>query len=74
MPRQQDAPAAFNTIAAIARRLARGHDPASLARLNALVARLYQLSREEFQHVVDTFPLIALEERDRAIAEFQRSL
>jgi hypothetical protein len=72
VPQQKDAPAAFRAIATTARQLARRHDPASLARLNAHVARLYQLSREEFEHVVDTFPLVSHEERDRALREFQR--
>ena len=39
-------------------RSADGDDPHSSARLNARVARLYQLTREEFAHVLSTFPLI----------------
>lgn len=73
VPRQQDAPAAFNTIARLARGLARCDDPAAFARLNVQVARLYQLSRDEFHHILDTFPLIPQEDRDRIIGEFQRS-
>jgi hypothetical protein len=72
VPRQQDAPAAFDAIARLARDLARGDDPAALVRLNTQVARLYQLSRDEFRHVVDTFPLIPQEVRDRTVGEFQR--
>ena len=71
VPQQQDAPAAFRAIAATARQLARRHDPAALARLNARVARLYQLSREEFDHVVGTFPLVSREDRDGALREFK---
>ena len=73
VPQQKDAPAAFRAIAATARQLARRHDPASLARLNAHVARLYQLSREEFEYLLGTFPLIPREERDLALREFQRA-
>ncbi len=72
VPQQKDAPAAFTAIAATARQLGRRHDPAALARLNAQVARLYQLSREEFEHVVGTFPLIPRAERDQALREFLR--
>ena len=71
VPQEKNAPAAFRAIAATARQLARRADPASLAHLNAHIARLYQLSREEFEHVVNTFPLIPREERDRALREFK---
>ena len=71
LPRRLDAPSAFREIAASTRQLVRGSlkDRASvLARLNARVAVLFQLSRDEFAHVVGTFPLIPREERDRALA------
>ena len=45
-------------------------NPFALARLNALVARLYQLTREELAHVLDTFPLVPHEERDAALKAF----
>jgi hypothetical protein len=40
------------------------------ATLQALAARLYGLDRRQFQHVVDTFPLVPRAERDAAIAVF----
>jgi len=40
--------------------------------LNAVVAKLYQLTEEEFAHVLRTFPLIAKDERDRSMSEFLR--
>jgi hypothetical protein len=46
--------------------LARRRDPGALARLNALVAGLYQLSAAEFEHILNTFPLIPQTERDEA--------
>jgi hypothetical protein len=52
--------------------LRRRHEPAVEARLNAIVAKLYQLSEDEFAHVLHTFPLIAKDERDRAMSEFLR--
>ncbi len=73
VPQQKDAPAAFAAIAATARLLARQDDPAALARLNAHVARLYQLSWQEFEHILGTFPLIPREERERALREYKDS-
>ena len=64
------APAACREIAGLARLLARRRDPAALARLNARVAGLYQLSTAEFAHILGTFPLIPREERDAALRLF----
>jgi hypothetical protein len=63
----------FHEIAGLARLLARRSAPGASARLHALVARLYQLSPDEFEHVLSTFPLIAIEERDAAMREFLNS-
>ncbi len=38
--------------------------------LQALVGRLYELTTEEFTHVVGTFPLIPIEVRQAAVARF----
>ena len=70
LPRWEAAPATAREIAALARVLARREAPAAFARLNALVARLYQLSAAEFEHVLATFPLVDVAERERALAEF----
>jgi hypothetical protein len=40
--------------------------------MNALVARLYQLTPEEFQYVLDTFRLVPLHQRDAAFSAFVR--
>jgi N-6 DNA Methylase len=74
LPRHQDAPAAFPAIGAISRRLHRGSPPNRvdlLAALNAQVANLFQLSVDEFAHVLGTFPLVPQEERDRAMARYR---
>jgi Eco57I restriction-modification methylase len=71
IPTEEAAPAAFRDIAGLARLLARRHDHLAFARLNACVARLYQLSATEFEHVLATFPLIPIEERTRARALFR---
>jgi hypothetical protein len=44
-----------------------------LARLNALVAGIYQLTEAEFAHVLGTFPLVPQNERDEALAEFRKA-
>jgi hypothetical protein len=69
VPRREDAPEAFAGIAALARVLARRSHPNALARLQARVAALYQLSAAEFQHILDTFPLVPAAERAAAFEE-----
>jgi hypothetical protein len=73
IPRRDDGPRAFREIAALSRLLARRPDPAASARLQALVAGLYQLSAEEFEHILGTFPLIPREERDAALERYVRT-
>jgi hypothetical protein len=45
-------------------------DVGSYAELQALAARLSRISREEFQHVLGTFPLIGAEVKTSALALF----
>jgi hypothetical protein len=66
IPRRDDSPRAFREIAALARRLSRRDDRDASARLQAMVAALYQLTADEFARVLATFPLIAKAERDLA--------
>jgi hypothetical protein len=73
IPAPRDLPAGVREIAAIARVLARRNDPRLFARLNARVARMYQLTREEFAHVLGTFPLVPAADRDAALREFERA-
>jgi hypothetical protein len=70
VPPPQVAPQTQGEIAGLARRLARAPAPSAFARLNAQVGRIYRLSREEFAHVLETFPLVPREERDQALAAF----
>ena len=70
IPGPEEKPLAFREIAGLARLLARGPVPEASARLNALVARLYQLSHAELEHVLSTFPLIAIQDRDAVMREF----
>jgi hypothetical protein len=58
-------------IAAIACRLARGSPAPDLhAEVQASIARLYALDSQTFRAVLDTFPLIPGQERDRALQRF----
>src|SRR3954462_811948 len=73
IPTAETAPAACQEIASLARLLARRRDPEALARLNARVAELYQLSAAEFEYVLGTFPLIARDDRDESLRVFRQS-
>jgi hypothetical protein len=74
IPKHEVAPSAFREIAALARLLSRRRDPAALAALNARVAELYRLSAQEFAHVLATFPLVPVEERQRAFKIFTTTI
>ena len=71
VPTEAQCPGAFGEIAAAARLLSRTWNAAVLAQLNAKVATIYQLSHREFQHVLDSFPLVPAEERNRALAVYR---
>jgi hypothetical protein len=49
-----------------------GAKAGSKARVQALAARAFQLSEEEFRHVLSTFPLVPESERADAFDEFRR--
>jgi hypothetical protein len=71
VPRPPRDSAAFRAIAALSLRLsAEPADPAAAAQLHARVAKLYGLVESEFQHVLDTFPLVPVDERARAMTEY----
>ena len=70
IPAPEAIPAAFKEIAALGRLLSTRFDQGAFAILNARVAELYQLTAEEFRHILDTFPLVASEDRDAAFHAF----
>jgi hypothetical protein len=70
VPTRDQAAAAFDTVTAAARALARRPDRTAWAQLNAHTARLYQCSAGELRHVLATFPLIARDERDAVLEAF----
>ena len=57
-------------IAAMSHRLARGSDDSLHAQLQASIARLYALDSQTFRSVLDRFPLIPPQDRDRAFQAF----
>jgi hypothetical protein len=70
LPKPSEGPRTFREIAALARQLSRRTNPSASARLQALVASLYQLSVAEFEYVLSTFPLVKQEERAAALRAF----
>jgi N-6 DNA Methylase/Eco57I restriction-modification methylase len=64
------APSVEREIAALARLLSRRDDPIAFTHLQALAAGLYQLTADEFRHVLTTFPLVPGEIREAAYATY----
>jgi hypothetical protein len=74
VPRPGDGAPAFMEIASLAAVLARRpRDLDSAARLQASVARLYGLTIPEFQLVLDSFPLVEIDFRERCAALFREA-
>ena len=67
-PPPSHAGVALHRLAALARRLSRQDDGAAAAELQGCVARLYQLTRREFVHVLGTFPLVEPAAKAAALA------
>jgi hypothetical protein len=70
IPTAAHAGAALDEIAGCCRILTSRFELAVFAQLNAVAARLYQLSAEEFTHIVNTFPLVEVERRQAAISAY----
>jgi len=67
---RRDAPR-FREIVELSTSLAtRPLEIGAYARLQALAAREYGLESSQFHHILDTFPLVPLSERDAALAAF----
>jgi hypothetical protein len=76
VPRPQDGSPAFRELAALARALSTSGidgDPGSYARLNAIVAGLYGLTPDHYEHVVASFPLISQPLRTACVAAYQQA-
>ncbi len=72
IPLQHDLGPDADGLDAAAGTLARKPDARLVAWLNAVVARAYQLTGEEFAHVLASFPLIDPSERDAMRRAFER--
>ena len=66
-PRDSDA---FRLVSSCARALCSRLDGSHHAQLQATAARLYRVSRTQLQHVLDTFPLVSMEERQAVLDRF----
>jgi hypothetical protein len=62
----------FDAIVELAHKLRRAHDERAHLRVQALAARCYGLTEDEFAHVLTTFPLVDPSERRGALEEFRR--
>jgi hypothetical protein len=66
---------AFRKLAALSQRLAEGAEPVescvAYARLQAEVARLYQLNETDLEHILQTFPLIPTDVKEQTLIEFR---
>jgi Eco57I restriction-modification methylase len=61
----------FEEIVEMAHQLRKGHVDIVYARVQALAARCYGLTEDEFAHVLSTFPLIDPSERSRGLEKFR---
>jgi hypothetical protein len=65
----------FRALAALSHRLASGagsiEETSEYPELQAMVAKLYGLTSDEFEHVLGTFPLVSEEARQRALTIFR---
>jgi len=72
MPRPPRTSPAFREMVALANRIARdAADRSAAASLQALAASLYGLDAAEFEHVLNTFPLVDAAERGAALETFR---
>ena len=70
MPRPPRTSRGFREIARLAASLACSPSPVRAAALQAEAARLYGLRSSQFAHVLETFPLVAVQEREAAMRAF----
>jgi hypothetical protein len=73
VPKPAAAASDYRELASLARALEQsgiaGHEPL-YARVNAISARLYGLTRDQYQHVVSTFPLLPPELRSECLLAY----
>jgi hypothetical protein len=72
VPRPDPKPVDFRNIVTLTARVcATPSDVGSTTKLQASVAKLYELTSSEFQHVLDTFPLIPTNYREATLHSFE---
>jgi Eco57I restriction-modification methylase len=72
MPKPPSDSPRFKEIVELAHQLRDGPSPFEMARLQALAAKEYTLTLDDFRHILGTFPLIPEAERAAALDEFSR--
>ena len=72
VPRPRHDSPMMEAIAGMEPQMRRHVDPIVHARLQALAARCYGLTADEFAHVLTTFPLVDADERSSALKQFLR--
>jgi hypothetical protein len=74
VPKPDSTSAEFGELASLARALEQrgigGHDDL-FARLNAIAASLYGLTRTQYEHIVSTFPLLPMPLRSECVRQFE---
>ena len=71
VPKPAPASVLFRRIVLLSREMGQsGVSDERMARLNARVAALYELSARQFEHVLDTFPLVPISQRSAAFEAF----
>jgi len=73
VPRPHAQEPLFRALASRARELEQSGieaNPHAYAELNSITARLYGLTRDQYAHIVSTFPLLSSELRDLVISEY----
>jgi hypothetical protein len=76
VPRPAGATGTFRELAALARSLEKTgveSDVPGFARLNAIVAALYGLTPQQYEHVVQTFPLLPAALREDCLRSYESS-
>lgn len=76
VPRPEDQSPEFKQLVKLSRRLAATgvtEESEAYAELNAIAARLYGVTADEYAHVLATFPLISSAQRDLCLATYVRA-
>jgi hypothetical protein len=72
VPKVSQTSAEFQRVSSLASALGHRHSQEDAARLQAAAAHAYQLTEEEFGHVLSSFPLVPESERTAALDAFSR--